>query len=257
MLVLSKFAQGFNRDRFDTWNFPGSLQKYEGRRNPSHHLCTHLPALFSDLPPGFHGLATVKSISPDTIRLIQRIAARQNWSVWERSYSPGNTVAYGDPWADAIHNDYESACPALSLPDGPGGPPLEKLICLALIRYCLNKAVYERSRACIFHQLSIELFEKLPGTFPSSRMVDRRALLWVYTMTIDSWAMWDKAISDEATYLFLLMEQVFPETLSWISTDFEYLGQQYLWTENISKILQHYYRNRPVVHSGGTNLVFN
>jgi len=88
-------------------------------------------------------------------------------------------------------------------------------------------------------------------------MVDRRALLWVYTMTIDSWAMWDEVISDEANYLFLLMEQVFPETLSWVSTDFEYLGQQYLWTENISKILQRYSRNRSVVHTGGTKLVFN
>jgi hypothetical protein len=128
--------------------------------------------------------------------------------------------------------------------DGPGGPSLEKLICLSLIRYCLNRVVYVRSQACIFHRLSLELFEKLPLTVTPLCPYERRALLWVHMMVIDSWAQWTLKISDEAAHLLYLVDQTFPETRSWTSTDFDGFGQEFLWTENISRILQRYCEQR-------------
>jgi hypothetical protein len=128
--------------------------------------------------------------------------------------------------------------------DGPEGPALEKLICLALIRYCLNRVVYVRSQACIFHTLSLELFDKLPYTATPLCRYERRAFLWVYMMVIDSWAQWTLKISDEAARLLYMMDQAFPETRSWSSADFDHFGQEFLWTENISCILQRYCEQR-------------
>lgn len=229
-----------NVHRFETWNCPQNFMKYHQGRNKGYQLnnIDHLPTNF---PPGFRGLAAVNHLSLRTVQIIQRIIGRQTWGVWPSSYDSNDTLIYGDPWAEASYRDFREACPALNLPAGTDGPPLEKVVCLALIRYCLNRAVYDRPRACVYHTLSIELLETLPNMVPSSTSVERRALLWVYMMAIDCWAVSTEAITQEASYLMHQMELKFPETLSWTAKDFDCLGQEFLWTENISNILRRNY----------------
>lgn len=226
--------------RFETWNCPQNFMKYHQGTNKGYQL-NHVASLPSNFPSGFRDLAVAEQLSARTIQIIQRIVARQSWGVWPASYDENDTRALGDPWCSTSYRDFREACPALNLPAGPAGPPLEKLICLALIRYCLNRAVYDRPRACVYHTLSIELLDSLPATRPSRSRAERQALLWVYTLAIDCWAVATRAITDEATSLMHQMSEKFPETLSWTMADFDSLGNQFLWTENIASILQQHY----------------
>lgn len=188
----------------------------------------------SAFPQGFRSLVHANRLSPKTVQVIERIVTRQNWSASDL-YSNSN------PWEDACYRDFREACPALNIPSGPNGPALEKLICLALIRYCLNRVILDRPRACVYHTLSIELLDTLPQAVPSSDAMEREALLWVYNMAIDCWAVSYQAITPEATFLMQEMAVKFPDTLDWNIDDFNAFGRRYLWTENISGILRQYY----------------
>jgi hypothetical protein len=203
--------------------------------NPPDRLASHFPS-------GFRDLAREGYLSDQTMRVIQRVAAQQNFGVWPSSYDAKDSLTYGDPWTEPVYSDFREACPALNLPDGPNGPPLEKLVCFALIRYCLNRAVYERPRACIYHTLSIELLRVLPGVKPATdNAVERQALIWIHTMAIDCWTVSTREMTAEASSLIQLMETKFPETKTWTAKKFDAFGQRFLWTRNISSIMaQHH-----------------
>jgi hypothetical protein len=214
--------------------------KYHQGVNKGYQL-NYADSLPVNFPSGFRELAIARQLSPRTIQVIQRIMGRQSWGVWPASYDEIDARTLGDPWDNTSYRDFREACPALNLPTGEDGPPLEKLVCLALIRYCLNRAVYDRPRACVYHTLSIELLESLPKTRPSANTIERRTLLWVFTIAIDCWAVATQSITDEAQRLMQQMRLKFPETLSWTMADFESLGRDFLWTDNISGILQQHY----------------
>jgi hypothetical protein len=191
----------------------------------------------SDFPAGFRSLATEGQLSPQTIQVICRIAGRRNWGVWPSSFNEHDVRLCGDPWMSPPHRDFREACPALNLANGPNGPPLEKLICLAMIRYCLNRAVYDRPRACIYHTLSIDLLQVLPNVIPSIGQAEREAMLWVFLIGVDCWAVASERLTDEAAFLLRQIELKFPETLGWTGQDFDGFGTKFLWTTNISRIM--------------------
>jgi hypothetical protein len=231
-------------DRFETWNCPQNFMKYQQSYDKAYQL-NPPQCIISQFPIGFRDLANQGRLSSQTVRVIQRVAGQQNFGVWPSSFDAKDSLIHGDPWTEPAYNDFREALPALNIADGPGGPPLEKLISLALIRYCLNRAVYERPRACIYHMLSIELLDVLARLSPTSDISsERQALIWVYAMAIDCWTVASREISAEATHLIELMETKFPETRDWSGKKFDAFGQRFLWTKNISSVMAQYHEKR-------------
>lgn len=196
----------------------------------------HLSAL-DLLPSGFRDVAFTGTFSNQTISIIVRAAGNDAPSFLL------NTEVY----PPSYFRDYPDACPALTIPDGPNGPSLEKLTCLALIRHCFNITFPERPRACLSHCLNIELLHKLPIVPVSTVAAQRECLLWVWLMSVDSWSYHGANLSLEGANLLYQITEKFPETATWTPSDFDKLGTKFFWTRGISKVVRDYWAKKELL----------
>lgn len=228
------------RFRFETWQTAPFIGDTVQPTYPKQPFSQEILYTVGTLPTGLSRLARDGLLSYETINIIKRITSRRRWSIQASDYRPQDKAVYGDPFIqhEPYFKDFRAACPALNLPDGPDGPPIEKLVCLALMRFSVNNSNRERPRACVYHCLSVTLTEQLPQIPVPSRSVERRALLWVWMMTIDSWSVGDRQIASEGARLLRQLTDRFPETKLWCAEDFERLGRDFLWTSNVSMIVE-------------------
>jgi hypothetical protein len=211
------------------------------------------------VPGGFHDLACTGILSIQTIQCIIRIAGRTSFG----ADAPRKQIV--DQFSTEFR-DFREACPALTLPDDSDGQPqLEKLICLALVRYCLNSANTERPAArCYAHNLALDLKQQLipehrhatiltdtmqqkhgiPSiTSPSSlHQLEREAWKWIWLMAIDTWCLPEFELSNAGKVLLVDLLQRFEEVRSMTEEDVEALGARWFWTSNISGVLRRYIR---------------
>ena len=208
-------------------------------------------------------------LSRQTINCVQRLASRGNFSITPLAFSTtihasndlGNVF---DESSSSRFVDFRQACPALTLPDDAHGqPPLEKLICLALIRYCLNLVNGERPVArCYAHNLTLELKQQLiPGHQHTTiltaalqqrhkippindpnpvKRLEREAMLWMWLMAIDTWCLPKFELSNGGKLLLVHALEVFGEMRDMTVRDFDELGRRWFWTDSIRGVVTRY-----------------
>jgi hypothetical protein len=76
------------------------------------------------LPEGFRAMVALNLLSLETMIILERIVLVDIEGVSASEYP------------EEPYPNIRKACPALSIPDGEDGPDMERLLCLALIRYC-------------------------------------------------------------------------------------------------------------------------
>ncbi|OAP56700.1 hypothetical protein AYL99_08812 [Fonsecaea erecta] len=194
------------------------------------------------LPCGFRNLARAGALSLETLQIIHRISVKQDWSpqdpTYKGKYGEEMSKVYG-PVAGQAWNFWD-ACAAFRAPEGPRGPSLEKMICLALFRYCANRANHLRPKACIYHSATTQLTARLPEFRVSSSRTERDCLIWIWLVAIDSWAMAQNSaeLSHEGRQLLLKMRKAMPELQDWEWWDLESLGQKFFWRDDIRILLK-------------------
>lgn len=196
----------------------------------------------SSLPRGFHDLAKTGELSFETIQIVQRIAITQQ-DKWLDMTSGKTTLSPCHPlsrFRQQTHLEYSEACPALNSPTDT----LEQLLCLALMRYCVNTASRMRPKACIFNSVMTQLRQKL-AAFEVHTVGDRpqrRCLLWVYLVWMDSATASDGVLTTRGSEQIEEISSKFPEIASWKIEDFERLGEDFFWSGNMSTTLKRCWR---------------
>ncbi|KIW75478.1 hypothetical protein Z517_10219 [Fonsecaea pedrosoi CBS 271.37] len=198
--------------------------------------------IIDKLPCGFRNLARAGVLSSETLQIIHRISVKQDWSPQDATYrekqGKERTKVYR-PVAGQAWNFWD-ACTAFRTPDGPGGPSLEKMICLALFRYCANRANRLRPKACIYHSATTQLTARLPAFRVSSARTERDCLIWIWLVAIDSWAMAQNSpeLSADGARLLAKMRDALPELRDWAWWDLECLGQKFFWRDDLRVLLR-------------------
>ncbi|KIX94218.1 uncharacterized protein Z520_09928 [Fonsecaea multimorphosa CBS 102226] len=194
------------------------------------------------LPCGFRNLARAGALSSETLQIIHRISVKRDWSPQDHEYrerqGEEKTKVYG-PVAGQAWNFWD-ACTAFRNPEGPEGPSLEKMIWLALFRYCANRANRLRPKACIYHSATMQLTARLPTFRVSNSRTERDCLIWIWLVAIDSWAMAQDSTEmyPEGLQLVSQMHKAMPELGDWEWWDLESLGQKFFWREDIRTVLR-------------------
>lgn len=187
-----------------------------------------------NLPEGFVRLCQGGSISWETVEVLKHIASCRR----RTGRSPDSQAEPRSTYGNICFRDWYTLCPALNLPNNFDGPPLEKFICLALLRYNTNVNMGGRPRLCVINSINVALKEQLPRHPVPFELSERRALLWTWMMAVDCWCIGERQLTPEAAQLLRQIKDKFPETKSWCAKDFECLGTEFLWNNNISKIVE-------------------
>jgi hypothetical protein len=181
------------------------------------------------LPTGFQCLRLCHAISTPTLRIVERVV---------------NKRAGQDTYISKqfLHEQ----CPGLFTPDTPDGEPaLERVVCLALLRYCINSIKVNRAcfKGCQFSRFVFELAELLPLLNPDkfTTQCQKDCLLWVWLMAIDSYSADAYGLFPEGVDLLVQMRDRYPQTVNWEYTDFAEVGRCFLWNENIEGIVRNYW----------------
>ncbi|OQV05247.1 hypothetical protein CLAIMM_10019 [Cladophialophora immunda] len=194
------------------------------------------------LPCGFRNLARAGALSSETLQIINRISIKRDWGPQDPAYKEKQGEEKSKvyrPVAGQAWNFWD-ACTAFRTPEGPGGPSLEKMICLALFRYCANRANRLRPKACIYHSATTQLTARLPKFRVSNSRTERDCLIWIWLVAIDSWAMAQNSpeLSPEGSRLLSEMRKALPELRDWEWWDLESLGQKFFWRDDIRVLLK-------------------
>lgn len=238
-------------------NSPPSISGYS-------RLCEYptLPVNYDFLselkvPLGFRDLACTGILSIQTIQCIINIAGRS-------TFGPDTPRKQLEEHLSSEFKDFREACPALTLPDDSDGqPPLEKLVFLALVRYCLNSANTERPASrCYTHNLALDLKQQLipehrhatiltdtmqqkqgipSQTSPNSlNQLEREAWKWIWLMAIDTWSLSDFELSNAGKVLLVDLLNRFEEMRELTKSEVKELGTRWFWTSNVSGVLERY-----------------
>jgi hypothetical protein len=143
---------------------PGDLSDVAVLPSSEHYHDCEYPLLPIDqdyllslaLPGGFTEMATISTLSYRTIGCVRRLIGRNGFESKLDVFEPLSS-SFVDFW---------EACSAVTLRNDPlGQPPLEKLICLAMICYCLNCVEGKRpTPRCYAHNMTLELKQQpIPG----------------------------------------------------------------------------------------------
>jgi hypothetical protein len=193
--------------------------------------CRPTSDILEGLPDGFRTLARTGAISAKTCKAIIRMGLQlDDPSIVERASIDEEPVAtWSQSWPDFSN---KSVC------------LLERLICLALVRYIANVSTRIRAGCCPYEDLALSLSNTIPSiTVPEGRL-ERESLLWIWLVTVDSWSVghqWRRrryVLQDRGMELFEQMLGRFPETENWAADDFELLGKRYFWRDGMRKWLE-------------------
>ena len=220
------------------------------------------------IPSGFYQLAKTGILSFQTLNSIQRVAERGDFNIRPSAFSTTTDFPVAESASlegSASHFvNFHEACPALTLPnDSEGQPPLEKVMCLALIRYCLNGVNGERpALRCYAHNLTLELRQQLipdhrhttiltdalqqRSKIPQRdvddpvKKMERESMIWMWLMAIDTWCLPKFELSNAGKLLLMHVLDVFEEIRDMSTEEFEDLGKRWFWTDNLRGIVKRY-----------------
>ena len=191
--------------------------------------------LISTLPTGFQSLAQKRYLSSRKIFIIARL---------EKQVDCPQTI---NLWDDGIYSSFAEAFPALV--SSPGTPEnertsLERLICMALIRFTCNGILPAKQGGYPLEAVAGFLCSDLQATETCAGS-ERDVRLWIWLIAIDACsiglALGELSLQGTALLLSTLPMK-FPEIYSWKAAHFENLGKAFFWRENMSRWLQKYWQ---------------
>lgn len=194
------------------------------------------------LPVGFHDIACVGLLSNETIDVLHKLQKIQGKMATTKNISSPYLLSTPPFLArDDIHLYFNltEECPALALPDDErSGPPLDKLVCMALVRLCANgERECKMHTACIYYQLHSKLTEYILSNTHAYGKDTTWCMLWIWLITIASWT--DSVSADSrGVQLVREMRIRYPETVNWSLDDFALFGQRFFWNEITSRRLR-------------------
>ena len=203
------------------------------------------PRLTEELPSGFQDLERAGKLSLATLQMIRRFNTKRDWDLRGSKVTKENAgdKARHELLAQSQGQHFWNVCNAFRPSDVPHRATLERLICMALLRYCFNSIMPPRPRACICHTATEQLTALLP-TFkvPASQM-ERDCLIWVWLMTIDSWSVSNNRGELEPTGMQLMsqLRANLPELADWGWRDLEATGHKFFWRDDIGILLEAYW----------------
>ena len=206
---------------------------YPGRPLPRDYR-----AFVSPLPPGFRELAHTGTVSWETTRVLIRIATIQ--ALEQRSFP---FAGAGPELLRKFHKDYHEAAPVLSMRDGPGGPSLERLLQVVLMRYLINATEHDRLANGIFHSLTGYLTQKL-GAFDLSRLslLERECLMWMHLVVVDSWIAAPRTMAYDGQRFLRETWLRFPDVKLWEQEQWNTFSRRYFWSEGLENITRNLWK---------------
>jgi hypothetical protein len=177
------------------------------------------------LPLGFQWMIKKGALKENTIMIIVRMATQETGG---QAQSP--------PPASEWHS-LGPACPVFL--SGDAGL-LEKLLCLALLRYKVNGVMKLRHSVCPYENVAVRLTQKLPHITAPNSKPERETLLWCWLVTIDAWSIGvkDGWLAPVGVELLVQVPQKFPETRAWEISDFNAFGQKFFWRSSTQRWLR-------------------
>lgn len=186
---------------------------FDGPRAETSDTLAHDDLLLS-IPPGFYPLAERGMLGKETIAIITRLARRDfNVNPW--------------PLNEPYYAPLKDFCPAVY----SKRLSVDKLVCLALVRYGVLSAVGRNFRACVFHSVTEALAIAVKSIDPPVEIEYRECLIWIWLVAVNSWLTGGGELEFEGVVLLAQMRSQFPETNDWTTDDVEALGARFLWCE--------------------------
>ena len=187
-------------------------------------------SVVNTLPPGFEELANTGNLSLRLSRLISRIEA----TTFFRTNDPSPDTVFRD---HNFHSFLSSDLP-LNTPDSLDGPSLEKVICLALLRYCHLTAVGRGHKLCLFHAFAMMLQRALQTVKPPREGVQRNCLIWCWLIAAASLSVGEGELCLDGIILLGELKSAFPELRYYDAGDVEEVERRFLWNQVLSRMLE-------------------
>ena len=193
------------------------------------------------LPIGFHDIARGSFLSSETIDVLQKVQKIQVDAATKNVSPPYllSTPPFLARDDTHLYFNLTEECPALALPDDEClGPPLDKLVSMALVRLCANgERECTMHTACIYYQLHSKLTHYILSATNTSGKDMTWCMLWIWLITIASWT--DGVSADpRGVQLAREMRSRYPETVNWSLDDFASFGQRFFWNEITTRRLK-------------------
>lgn len=175
----------------------------------------------SAIPVGFQALIEKRMLSSETVAMVKRLV--------DRAFSV-------NPWPqnESHYAELRDFCPAVYC----DGLSVDKLICLALVRYGVISAVGRNYRACVFYSVTEALAMAVKTIEPPRQKEYRECLIWIWLVAVNSYLTGGGQIELEGVVLLAQLRSLYPETASWTAEDVEATGRKFLWCEPFSDMVR-------------------
>ena len=197
------------------------------------------PSTIAQLPVGFHDIGRAGFLSHETIDVLRKIQKIQIATTNTSSQYLLSTPPFLARDDTHLYFNLTEECPALALPDDERlGPPLDKLVSMALVRLCANgERECTMHTACIYYQLHTKLTKYILSNTNGHGKNTTWCMLWIWLITIASWT---GGVSADPRGVQLVYEMRFryPETVNWSLDDFALFGQRFFWNEITTRRLK-------------------
>jgi hypothetical protein len=188
---------------------------------------------FRKLPVGFQDLALTGELTIETIDFILEIAYSKDRSkALDARLRTSFATSKAEDRNEPKHSLLCEACPGLTMADTAAGPALERMLCTALMRACIDESHRFKTPGSLFQSLTAKLQRLLPLAAVPADGPERSCLLWVWLSILDAWPGRFEAVVD----WLHRVRRLFPEIKHWSVEDFEAFGRGYIWTPDLSRI---------------------
>ncbi|KIX99138.1 uncharacterized protein Z520_04714 [Fonsecaea multimorphosa CBS 102226] len=210
--------------------FPGARLNPSAERYPQYPFDEDIRGLVNQLPGGFQDLAELGILSVPTLEALLRATEELKR---RKNKVPGTNDNVIFEYRRHRYHDFLQACPCLA--DSDEHPTLEKLIVLALILYCSANFCKQRLPTTHFAAVSARATVNLTRISMTSTDYEKKALVWVFMVVIDSWRSRGGQMRSAGVDLLGLFKQKFPAMKSW--KDIANLLSRFLWSEDMENFL--------------------
>jgi hypothetical protein len=195
--------------------------------------------ILRSLPDGFAQLAFEGHLSLDVVEVLSRMA--QDPAL---TNSAKSRPAIDGTGLRTKHSYVFSSCAAFSSPDLPAGPSFEKVLCMALVRYCINATNLLNCSVTIFG-VRLELTNTLPK-FSSYHCspIQRDCLLWIWIVCIESWRVMG-TLTAHGWLLLIEMRKQFVVVGIWSYADVDRLCSRFFWTKDFAERARSFWEAEP------------
>jgi len=172
-----------------------------------------IDAIVHQIPFGFRNIAQGGRFTKEMVVLLGRICYFERLGNVDEPLLR-ETLSSADGICQTAHNNFNEACPALSLP----GTCLEKYLSYALLLYCNltfspKPALLE---ACnLIFAIPRFLLTRDLAAFEAKPTDEERCLVWIWLILIDSWIIANKFRSVASTALSLQLISKYPCCGDW------------------------------------------